>query len=191
MRVFTKIENWILIFEYKPILLTSGEFVARLSGANQQLCRRVDTVVFVGKREATALYTWDFWTGEDMRSNHPLSPLSSLASVTPYEYCAKFEDGERAYEAGDWTRATSRLFECQKLLPGDHPAGVLIANMSRSNNEILVLFKKLLCFVAVSFPLLFLFFDANAFLTCLACWWLRCNFNAPVDWAGARHLTDK
>ena len=165
--------------------------MARLSGANQQLCRRVDTVVFVGKREATALYTWDFWTGEDMRSNHPLSPLSSLASVTPYEYCAKFEDGERAYEAGDWTRATSRLFECQKLLPGDHPAGVLIANMSRSNNEKLVLFLKAYVFRCCFFFHSSIFFKlpVSAFLTCF--WVLRCNFNAPVDWAGARHLTDK
>ena len=58
---------------------------------------------------------------------------STANTVTPYEYCALFEDGERAYEAGDWTTATSRLLECQKILPGDHPARLLIGVMSRFN----------------------------------------------------------
>ena len=55
----------------------------------------------------------------------------------------------QAYEAGDWTKATSRLFECQKILKDDFPARALINVMSRF------------------------------------------NFNAPADWSGSRHLTEK
>jgi hypothetical protein len=46
---------------------------------------------------------------------------------------AQFEEAEHAYEAGDWARATSRLFECQKILKDDTPARSLINVMSRFN----------------------------------------------------------
>lgn len=45
----------------------------------------------------------------------------------------QFEEAEQAYEAGDWTAATSRLFECQQLLKDDTPARSLINVMSRFN----------------------------------------------------------
>ena len=61
----------------------------------------------------------------------------------------QFEEAEQLYEAGDWTKATSRLFECQKILKDDKPARSLINVMSRF------------------------------------------NFNAPADWTGSRHLTEK
>jgi hypothetical protein len=131
--------------QFGATILMSHEFMLRLSPENQNLCRRIDSVFLVGKAESTALYTWDFWTGRDMNRNHPLSPLYKLgkappssgsgdpASCTPYEYCKLFEDGEQAYEKGDWPRATKRLFECQKILHGDYPARSLITVMSRFN----------------------------------------------------------
>eukprot|EP00613_Pedinella_sp_CCMP2098_P055393 CAMPEP_0171890030 /NCGR_PEP_ID=MMETSP0992-20121227/43952_1 /TAXON_ID=483369 /ORGANISM="non described non described, Strain CCMP2098" /LENGTH=899 /DNA_ID=CAMNT_0012517199 /DNA_START=93 /DNA_END=2792 /DNA_ORIENTATION=+ len=150
--------------QFGEMILMSGEFVAKLSVSNKQLCRRIDSVYLVGKASATHLYTWDFWTGDDMVWTHPLSLLHKLSSstnmelgvrdesgelVSAYQYCAKFEDGERAYEEGDWTRATARLYECQKILKEDQPARVLISVMSRF------------------------------------------NFNAPPDWKGSRTLTEK
>ncbi len=94
-----------------------------------------DTVVLVGKQKPTALFTWDFWVGPDQRENHPLSPLSKLSggAVSAYAYCALFEEGERAYEAGDWAHSTSKLFECQRILKEDHVCSSLISVMSRFN----------------------------------------------------------
>jgi hypothetical protein len=69
--------------------------------------------------------------------------------MPPPPFLSQFEDGQRAYEDGDWTKATSRLYECQKVLREDLPARLLIGVMSRF------------------------------------------NFNAPDDWNGSRHLTEK
>jgi hypothetical protein len=65
-----------------PILM-SGEFVAKLSHANRQLCRRLDSVFLVGKNEPVTLFTWDFWTGRHLTHNHPLSALSRLQDARP------------------------------------------------------------------------------------------------------------
>lgn len=74
----------------------SGDFVSRLCESNAKLCRRIDSVILVGKAEPTALFTWDFWTGADLSQNHVLSPLAQLSQVsaagdacTAFEYCAK------------------------------------------------------------------------------------------------------
>ena len=200
--------------------------LSRLSVENQALCRRIDKVWLVGKKDPTALYTWDFWTGEQHDHCSSLSPLHRLRTPdqqppppptqqqlllpsisedpqpppeqlrprgesldrppqivtnsspetgpkpksntdaltttmtalgspelarqrTPYEYCRLFEEGEQAYEAGNWTKATATLLECQRILPGDHPARLLIGVMSRF------------------------------------------NFNAPHDWKGSRVLREK
>ena len=53
--------------------------------------------------------------------------------MTPYEYCRLFEEGEQAYEDGNWPLATSRLLECQKMLQLDYGARVLIGVMSKYN----------------------------------------------------------
>lgn len=93
--------------QFKSPILMSGDFVARLSESNKTLCRKIDSVFLVGKAESTALFTWDFWTGPNLEANHTLSPLCKLAAdaregaphVSAYEYCAKFEDGEKVWRA--------------------------------------------------------------------------------------------
>lgn len=121
--------------QYKQQFLMSGAFVVRLSAANRQLCRKLDSVVLVGQTMPTKLFTWDFWIGKRREECH--QSLSSLAklpnAVTPYEYCRLFEEGEQAYEDGNWPLATSRLLECQKLLQLDYGARVLIGVMSKYN----------------------------------------------------------
>ena len=45
------------------------------------MCRRIDCVVLVGKKEPTLLYAWDMWLGTPERQGatcHVLSPLSVL-----------------------------------------------------------------------------------------------------------------
>ena len=53
--------------QYKQQFLMSGAFVVRLSGANRQLCRKLDSVVLVGQTIPTKLFTWDFWIGKSVR----------------------------------------------------------------------------------------------------------------------------
>lgn len=48
-------------------------------------------------------------------------------------FVPQFEEAEQSYEAGDWTAATNRLFECQQILKDDKPARNLINVMSRFN----------------------------------------------------------
>ena len=68
--------------QYKQQFLLSGQFVVRLSAANRQLCRKLDSVVLVGQTIPTKLFTWDFWIGQDRTECH--DSLSSLAKVRIY-----------------------------------------------------------------------------------------------------------
>jgi hypothetical protein len=68
--------------QFQTMFLLSEEFVKQLSFKNQKLCRRIDTVVLVGKATPSALFAWDMWLGtpemQGQAGCHELSPLSRL-----------------------------------------------------------------------------------------------------------------
>lgn len=68
--------------QFQTMFLLSHDFVKQLSPRNQRLCRKIDCVVLVGKKEPTPLYCWDMWLGKPAEQGtaacHELSPLSVL-----------------------------------------------------------------------------------------------------------------
>ena len=66
----------------------------------------------------TPLYTWEFWVGENRDECHELSSLSQLpSSVSTYDYCRRFEEGESAYEVSS-VRCCCRFGPVRLPLPG-------------------------------------------------------------------------
>merc|ERR1711916_31063 len=144
--------------QYGVNILLSGSVYMLLSDSYKQVMRFIDRVTVVGSKFPVDLYTFDehVWgvTADESRAfggfvANPLlqefdddddgdgrsrqssgSASNALVAIRIKHYLRSFEEGVRAYVAGDWTIAREKLSACNRDCPNDKPAQVLLNYMT-------------------------------------------------------------